>query len=429
MNAAAWYWITAGLSLCGALAAVAARALDDFSRHVLQEVCQRRGVPDRFGVIVLNHKPAAMAAECLRTVAIFAAGGAFARALLKYGEPALGFAELVGIAVAAVAAMAVIAILIPWAIARHWSEAYLAATWPLWNFNRALMSPLLGCAGLLGDLALRIAGRPPTKASEESVEDEIRTIVSEGHREGLLEEDAREMIEGVMELKEVEVSQIMTPRTYMFSIDLQTPWDEMLRAVIEAGHTRVPVYSRSRDNIVGLMHTRDLLRELAQPEDRRQPLANLLRKPVFVPETKAVDDMLQEFQGTHNHIALVLDEFGGFSGLVTIEDVLEEIVGEIADEHDDAHVDDIKQVGENHYQVAARVRIEELNERLGLSLPEDADFDTLGGFVFHEIGHIPAAGEELVRPEARIVVLDATRRRIDRLALYVTPSEQAAEEK
>jgi CBS domain containing-hemolysin-like protein len=160
---------------------------------------------------------------------------------------------------------------------------------------------------------------------------------------------------------------------------------------------------------------------LAKPEPRlRQPWQELLRKPFFVPETKPVDELLQEFQRSRNHIAVVLDEFGGVSGLVTIEDALEEIVGEIADEHDDAaNEDGIKPLGEHGAEALARVRIHDLNERLGLSLPEDEHFDTIGGFVFHELGRIPNVGEELIWQDVRIKVLEATRRRIDRVSIQI----------
>ncbi len=423
MSLVAWYWTSAGLALLGALAAVAARALQDFSRHFLQELCESRGQLDRYQQIAHDHEAAGTAAECTRTTCTFGAGLALAWAI---STAQINSVQIVALTVAAIVAMVLFSILIPWAIARHWSEIFLATTWPVWRANRLLMAPLLACATWLSHLVNRVAGRPPSKASEESVEEEIRNIVSEGHREGLLEEDAREMIEGVMELKEVQVSEIMTPRTYVFSISLQTSWDEMLRAIVEAGHTRVPVFSKSRDDITGILHTKDLLRELAQPPTERQPLVNLLRKPFFVPDTKPVDELLHEFQRTRNHIALVLDEFGGLSGLITIEDVLEEIVGEIVDEHDEALVDDIKQVSELHFQVAARVRLEELNERLNLSLPENADYDTIGGLVFHELGRIPSVGEELRLPGARFVVLDATRRRIDRVAVYLSPAAAAA---
>ncbi|HEY2147859.1 MAG TPA: hemolysin family protein, partial [Pirellulales bacterium] len=193
------------------------------------------------------------------------------------------------------------------------------------------------------------------------------------------------------------------------------------------GHSRFPVYNRSPDDIVGILHVKELLVELAKgDESQRLGWPQLLRKPFFVPETKPVDDLLQEFQRSHNHIAVVLDEYGGVSGIVTIEDVLEEIVGEIADEHDEALIDGIKTLDEHSAEALAKVRIHEINERLGLSLPENENYDTIGGFVFHELGRIPNVGEELTWHDVRIKVLDATRRRIDRVKIQVLSRPQPA---
>ncbi len=312
---------------------------------------------------------------------------------------------------------------LPTTVAGLWADPFVLRTWRFWKAITLLLAPSIWCAEGLGRIFRRLSGRPVIEPTEESLEEEILTIVSEGQREGLMEEDAREMIEGVIELGDVAVAQIMTPRTDMAAIHIDLTWDEMIQFVTHSGHTRIPVYNKSPDDIVGILHTKDLLAELAKPSPRdRRPWPELLRKPFFVPETKPVDDLLQEFQRSRNHIAVVLDEFGGVSGLITIEDALEEIVGEIVDEHDepdDALADGIKTVGEHSAEALAKARIHDLNERLGLSLPEDENFDTIGGFVFHELGRIPNVGEELVWQDVRIKVLEATRRRIDRVAIEV----------
>ena len=235
--------------------------------------------------------------------------------------------------------------------------------------------------------------REPQRADEESIEEEIRTIVSEGHREGLLEEEAREMIEGVIELGDVSVSHIMTPRTEIHMIQVDTPWEEVVESVIDSGHTRVPVYGNSRDEIVGILYSKDLLPELAKSADEpSRPLTDLLRKPLFVPETKPVDDLLNFFQKSRTHIAVVLDEFGGVSGLVTIEDVLEEIVGEIDDEYDQKAEEEIRKIDDDVCEALGRAHVDEINAMMGFDLPENEDFDTIGGFVFAEFGRVPAVG-------------------------------------
>ncbi len=314
---------------------------------------------------------------------------------------------------------------LPLAVSRLWAEGFVLETWSFWRGVTTLLAPSVWAALALSRWVQRASGREPAHPTEESLEEEILTIVSEGQRDGLLEEDAREMIEGVIELGDVDVAEIMTPRTDMISLQVELPWNEAVRAVCQSGHTRLPVYNKSPDDIIGILHTKDLLVELAKEDDRsRRPWPELLRKPFFVPESKAVDDLLQEFQHNRNHIAVVLDEFGGVSGIVTIEDILEEIVGEIVDEHDEVLIDGIKMLDDHSAEALAKVHIHEINERLSLSLPEHENFDTIGGFVFHELGRIPTVGEELTWHDVRIKVLDTTRRRINRVRIYLTDKDE-----
>jgi CBS domain containing-hemolysin-like protein len=266
----------------------------------------------------------------------------------------------------------------------------------------------------------RLAGRVPEEPSEEFYEEEIRTVVTEGHREGMLEEDAREMIESVIELRDVDVSEIMTPRTDMMSIRVGATLDDAAAFVAAAGHSRIPVFEKTRDDIIGILYVKDLLSEiLKQPSQRAENVADLVRPPYFVPETKPINSLLQEFQKNRNHIAIVLDEYGGVSGLVTIEDVLEEIVGEIADEHDDDLVEGIRTIDERSAEALAMVHVDEVNDRLGISLPDEGEFDTIGGLVFSRLGHVPKPGEEVVIDDVRITVVDVTRRRIERVKIEV----------
>ncbi|MCA9248597.1 MAG: CBS domain-containing protein, partial [Planctomycetales bacterium] len=294
--------------------ATGARALREFSRHALQEVCRRRKSPERFGDILLRHRPVAQAIEnfsvLLTTLVAVAGAVVLSRAIGMGMEPdwvriLLG-ALLLGVAISAAK------LWVPWAIAELWAEPFLYVTWELWSLIAVVMSPLVGCAKIIDELLHRLAGREREVPSEESLEEEIRSIVSEGHRGGLLEEEAREMIEGVIELSDVDVSEIMTPRTDMHMIRVTLPWDDLIQSVIESGHTRIPVFDKNRDDIIGILHSKDLLPELAmQNGEAPTPISSILRKPYFVPETKAVDDLLHEFQKTGNHIAVVLDEYGG----------------------------------------------------------------------------------------------------------------------
>jgi len=204
----------------------------------------------------------------------------------------------------------------------------------------------------------------------------------------------------------------------MVSMPLTLSWDEAVAFVIEKKLTRIPVFDKNRDDIVGILYTRDLLPELAKgPDENRKAWTEILREPSYIPETKPIDVLLQEFQRTRNHLAIVLDEYGGVAGLVTLEDVLEEIVGEIVDEYDQDLVDGVRMIDDGLCEALGKVHIDEINERLDLSLPDDRDFDTIGGFVFSELGHIPGVGEEVVFKNVRITVVEASRRRIERVRI------------
>ena len=437
MTADGMFFLAAAALLGTCLASLGARALTEFSRRELEEICRRRKSPQRLGEILRRHDRVALAAETLQvvgTVVVIVAGGLWlARQAARLGAAELWPAWIAepgwpvaaaGIAVGALALLAA-EIWIPWAVARLWAAPFAYYTWPFWRAVDLLLTPLTLGARFVDTLVHRLAGRQPEPLDEESFEEEIRTIVTEGHREGLLEEDARDMIEGIIELSDVDVSEIMTPRTDMISISVHLSWNEALELVVRSGHTRIPVYERNRDDIIGILVVKDLLPELAKgPAEPSRPWPSLLREPFFVPETKPLDALLQEFQKTRNHMAVVLDEYGGVSGLVTLEDILEEIVGEIVDEYDQDLVDGIRIVGEGAFEVMGTVHIDEINERLEIELPDDGDFDTIAGLVFSEMGHVPVSGEDLVVAGVRITVLEATRRRILRVRLDLVDQPQ-----
>ena len=422
MSANAVFWLAVAGLVATCVAAIGARSLAEFSRHELGEICRRRNSHDRLGQILRRHDQAGLAAETLQVIAtavLIGAGVFWARQVLHADRITDWMLLALIVGVGALLLLAV-EIWIPRATARLYAEPILYYTWPFWRALGTLLTPPVLGARFVDTMFHRLAGRVPEVPDEESFEDEIRTIVTEGHREGLLEEDAREMIEGVIELSDVYVSEIMTPRTDMVSISLSLSWQEMIEFVIKVAHTRIPVYQKNHDDIVGVLYAKDLLPALAKGAEGPMPAwTTLLREPFFVPETKPVDLLLQEFQRTRHHMAVVLDEYGGVSGLVTMEDVLEEIVGEIIDEYDKDLVDGIKEIDQRTAEALGKVHVDEINERLAVELPEDGDFDTIGGFVFSELGHVPAVGEELVWKNVRITVLEATARRIERVRLEI----------
>ncbi len=258
----------------------------------------------------------------------------------------------------------------------------------------------------------RLKGQVEEPTEEEAFEDEIRAIVAEGQHDGFLEADAREMIEGVIELDDTDVADIMTSRSEMDAMPVDLSWDETLAFITKVGRTRIPAYDTNLDDIVGILYVKDLFVELRKPPEKRQELRAILRECWKVPLRQRLDELLKNFLQTRNHLAIVVDEYEGVAGLVTIEDVLEEIVGEIVDESDKEEPAEIPSLSENSAEVPGRAYLHELNEQLGCDLPEDMDFDTIGGFLMHQLGRVPKEGDSLSWNGLRFHVLRANRRRV-----------------
>jgi len=405
------------LLLLASLAAVQARAVRGAQRHRIQEICRRLGRPERSAEIVAGSETIAFLAASTVVIAAVTSTLLAARWLGPLS------AESLPVRISGVAGWILIVwlmlVVVPMLFTKFLGARFVVSTWGLWRPVVAVIAPVVGglaaAAAVLGRL---LTGRRDG-APAERPQDELRLVVDEAHREGRLPGAARAMIEGVMGLDEVRVAQIMTPRTQMITIPVATPWEEAVRMASASAHTRLPVWDTSPDDVIGILHTRELLTKLAEglPGEAGAAatleLRPLLRPPYFVPESMSVQKLLRELQRGKTHLALVTDEFGGVSGLVTIEDALEEIVGEIADEHDEAFSDGMRIVSDDVCEVLGHVRIADLNERLGVSLPEEADFATVGGFVFHEFGRIPHVGDTLTTHGVALEVLAATRRRID----------------
>ena len=271
-------------------------------------------------------------------------------------------------------------------------------------------------------MAHRMAGIPEEDDGElTTITEEIRSVVDEGQREGLLELEAGTMIQRVMDLQEEDVASIMTPRTDMFTIQIETSLDEARRQVVEAGYSRVPVIGESTDDIVGVLYARDMLK-YSDFNGSAPALKEVVREPFYIPETKGIADLLETMKRRHVQFAIVVDEYSGVAGLVTMEDVLEEIVGEIADEYDEAEEELITTDGAGHTEVDARVHIDDLNEKFHFDLPEDGDFDTVGGFALAEFGRIPQQGESFQWRDWRFTVLDADKRRLSRISIDADPA-------
>ena len=414
------YWM-AGISLAVTLiAAIGTRALRDFSRHELEILCRKHESNLKFSEILEYDDQVAISIESLSavTTAFFTVSISFLVLLdERWNTPKDPTVFWSTVAFAGFSLL-MFNIWLPWTVARIWATPILFHTWRFWKFLSQLLAPFVLMARCVDAIMHRLAGRPQTEQTEHLFEAEIRSIVSEGHREGLLEEDAREMIQGVMELSDVDVAKVMTPRTDVVMMSVDLSWEKIIRFVIGSAHTRIPVHGKTRDDIVGILYVKDLLPLLAS-DDVKPTLREVLRTPHYVPETKRLDDLLEEFQQTRNHMALILDEYGGVSGLVSIEDVLEEIVGDIVDEYDKEAEEEFRIIDDRTVEVLARVHLDEINERFDLEIPEDGDYDTIGGFVFSQLGHIPMVGEEVRWGKLRIEVTQASLRRIDKLQLVL----------
>ena len=229
------------------------------------------------------------------------------------------------------------------------------------------------------------------------------------------------MIERVIAFHNTQVSQIMTPRPEIFALEASSTLETVKAKIAESGHSRIPVYQGKIDQIVGILYARDLLKYLG--ESRVQfNIKDFMRPPFFVPETKPLRDLLHDFRLQKVHIAIVSDEYGGTAGLVTIEDIFEELVGEISDEHEPAEPAMITRINDLTAEADARVYIDELNRVLGLNLPEDAGYDTLGGFVTTTAGKIPTPGTTLEQAGVKYTILDAEPQKVNRVRIEMTPA-------
>jgi magnesium and cobalt transporter len=245
---------------------------------------------------------------------------------------------------------------------------------------------------------------------------QLLDLLRKAHDRDLIDADAVSMIEGVLQVGDLAVRDIMVPRSQMDVVDITQPFDRILEHVIETAHSRFPVVEGDRDNVLGILHAKELLRVVADPDT---DIRDLLRPPVFVPESKPLNVLLRDFRGNHNHLAIVVDEYGGVAGLVTIEDVLEQIVGDIEDEFDfDEESDHILAVermpGEQRWRVRAITEIAQFNHVFGTQLPDD-DYDTIGGLVTGTLGRVPRRGEAVELGGLRFEVLRADARQVQLL--------------
>ena len=298
-------------------------------------------------------------------------------------------------------------------VTRH-PEAWAMRLAPYVRTLTVILSPLLVLPLAIG----RRTGEAQEPLSTVT-EQELKSMVDAGHEGGVLQGDERQMIYSIFELGDTLVREIMLPRIYINALEVSTPLPDAVDELVKSGHSRVPVYQESVDNILGILYAKDLLRvwRLGQPAGS---LKSLLRPAIFIPEAKKVDELLEEMQEGHVHMAMVVDEYGGIAGMVTLEDIFEEIVGEIQDEYDQTEEAPYTQVGEGEYVFQGRVDLRDFNEVMGSQLPTE-ETETLGGFIYGQVGRVPASGESLQVGDINLTIEQVTGRRIRKVRAKKQP--------
>jgi CBS domain containing-hemolysin-like protein len=293
---------------------------------------------------------------------------------------------------------------------------------PLIALAELLLRPVVALAVRLDDALRRALPPPPDdEVARGETAEQFREIVA---AEGVDTEPERALLAGVFTLGDTQVSDVMVPRIDVIGVERETPWSEVVDRVRSSGHSRLPVYDETIDEIVGVLYAKDLLPAVIAGEEPAQGWASLVRPATYIPTTKRVDDQLRDFRQSGAHLAVVADEYGGTAGIVTIEDILEEIVGEIRDERDEEESPVVAE-GDRRFWVSARVTLEELSDVLGAPV-EHEDVTTAGGLVYELLGRVPRAGETLAIPGFKIVVERVVRRKVLRLYFERLPDTPAA---
>jgi putative hemolysin len=285
-------------------------------------------------------------------------------------------------------------------VALRMARLVAGATW--------VMRPVVFVLTAVTRLILRMLGGKAEVRGPFVTEEELKMLVSVGEEEGVLEEEEREMIHGIFEMGEMRVREVMVPRTDLVAIEVNEPVEKAVDLVTKHGHTRIPVYEGNLDHIVGVLYAKDLLRAVVRGEQKT--LRDIARKPYFTPESNLVQDVLRDLRKNRVHMAIVVDEYGGTAGAVTIEDILEEIVGPIQDEYDIGEEDEIQFINPNEVVLDGRVSVDDVNELLKLNIVAD-NYDSVGGYVLNQLGAAPKVGAtlKLGNAELRVEAVQGTR--------------------
>lgn len=313
--------------------------------------------------------------------------------------------------------------LAPKKIAMHSPEKVSFTVVPVLLFVNRTARPFVNLLSASTNGIVRIFGIDPNEDEEVVTEEEIRMMVDVGQEKGVIEDVQKEMINNIFEFDDMDVADIMTHRTDMDCVDIEEPLSEIAKIAIECGHSRIPVFEEDQDNIVGIIYVKDLLKYIGTNLPKTKSIKDFMREAYYIPETKQCSELLTELLEKHIQMAVVVDEYGGTAGIVTLEDVIEAIVGNIQDEYDNED-EEISQINETTFTIDGITDIEEVEEQLGIKIP-DGDYDTLGGFVISLLGYLPTEdGEDIAEYEnMKFTVLNVEERRIGRVKVEILPTE------
>mgnify|MGYP006274707543 FL=1 len=421
-------WVAAAAALVSCYVGALHYALHQFSRSGLEELLESRGKPGRLDMLGQRNGYVMLTAvvRAVLNLAILVAALAF---FAPPDQPGHTWWDVLWAFLLAGGLIIVFGVSAAYSLGTHAAEHLLAVNLPLMHVAHKVLKPLVAPLAFIDPLVRRLLGVPrPTPNDTSDLEQEILDVVSEGEKTGLVDEQQKHMIEAVVEFGDTKAEEIMTPRTDVEGIEVSATLDEVKALAREAGHSRFPVYQDNLDNIVGVLYVKDLLDLVGTNGHKSFELRELVRDAVFVPESKSLRDLLAEMQALKVHLALVLDEYGGTAGLITIEDILEEIVGEIQDEYEpeeDAEPE-ITTIDPRTAEADGRAYIDDVNDALRIDLPEEEDYDTIGGFVFATLGHIPEIDESFDHENVRVTVLEAEKTKVTRVRIEVLnrPTDQ-----
>ena len=406
---------------------VNAIALRTFSRVKLQNAFKAANKEDLTDGLVKNAEKLILACSLYRLIlnmcVLLLLLAVFAR--LRNGPPQ--FIDYILTFIIAAAIFSIFTLAIPHAWAKYAGEKILSRTYRLLTFCAAIASPVLYILQIYDGFIRRLAGVVETTPDQlqEEKQEEFLNGLEQRRMEGVVDEEQQQMIESVLELSDTTADEIMTPRTDIVAVEVSSDLQTVLDIINSAGHTRVPVYEGNIDNIIGLIYAKDLLTEVGK-EKADFRLRDKLRKAYFVPETKPLRSLLHEFQNQKLHIAIVLDEYGGTAGIVTLEDILEELVGEITDEYEEPTPKLVREIDRSTIEADARTYVDDLNDEFEMNLPEDEDYDTIGGFVFSHLGYVPKTGQTFDYKNLKFTITSAEARRIKRIKIQRTADQQNA---